>query len=89
MNTGVTVSAVVAIGGVLWSVWSNNGSVRDELRIGLQNTHDEVRDVKEDVRALRTEINTRTDDRWRKSDMKLLMLKLQQVFPDKPMPSVD
>lgn len=38
------------------------------------------------VDALKVRMETRTEDRWTKRDMKIYALQLQQLFPDKHVP---
>lgn len=75
---------IVSIGG--YQVYD---SLRSDIRDGIQSNRDDIRDVREDVRSLRAEISVKTDDRWRKTDMKVWASEFRSKNPTVTVPPVD
>ena len=82
VNLQTLVAAVmVALGG-----YASYSSLRNEIKDGTTAAQIHILEIKSDIQALRQEITTKTDDRWRKTDMKLWILQVQRQNPTLSIP---
>lgn len=82
VNLQTLVAAVmVALGG-----YASYASLRSEIKEGANDAAIRILEIKSDIQSLRQEITTKTDDRWRKTDMKLWILQVQRQNPNLSIP---
>lgn len=82
VNVQTTIAAIaVAVGG-----YASYSSLKSEIKDGTQAQALNILEIKGDIQALRTEIATKTEDRWRRTDMKLWILQVQRANPTLSIP---
>lgn len=82
VNVQTTIAAIaVAVGG-----YASYSSLRSEIKDGAQASALHILEIKGDIQSLRQEISAKTDDRWRKTDMKLWILQVQRANPTLSIP---